>query len=70
MALSGLDMKLLVIDRGISQCIHDKLRGAVAAAGGEIKEIFLSPHGPDGGFARRRPQPGLLRNPAPNPGRA
>jgi D-glycero-D-manno-heptose 1,7-bisphosphate phosphatase len=65
MALSGLDMKLI----GISQRIHGKLRGAVAAAGGEIKEIFYSPHGPCDGFACRRPRSGLLRYPAPNPGR-
>lgn len=57
---SGLARGLF--DRDALQRIHDKMRGAVAAAGGEIAAIFFCPHGPDDGCACRKPQPGLLRD--------
>ena len=51
-----------LFDGDTLQRIHDKMRGAVAAAGGEIAAIFFCPHGPDDGCACRKPQPGLLRD--------
>ncbi|MEJ2554034.1 MAG: D-glycero-beta-D-manno-heptose 1,7-bisphosphate 7-phosphatase [Gammaproteobacteria bacterium] len=50
-----------LFDGDTLQRIHDKMRGAVAATGGEIAAIFFCPHGPDAGCACRKPQPGLLR---------
>ena len=50
-----------LFDGDTLQRIHDKMRGAVAAAGGEIAAIYFCPHGPDAGCACRKPQPGLLR---------
>lgn len=44
------------------QGIHDKMCGAVTAAGGEIAAIFFCPHGPDDGCACRKPRPGMLRD--------
>ena len=40
--------------------IHDKLRAAVAAAGGEIAGIFYCPHEPDAGCDCRKPKAGLF----------
>jgi D-glycero-D-manno-heptose 1,7-bisphosphate phosphatase len=55
---SGLARGLFDMDT--LQRIHDKMRRAVAAAGGEIAAIFFCPHGPDEACACRKPQPGLL----------
>jgi len=41
--------------------IHDRMRGAVAAAGGELAGVFACPHAPDAGCDCRKPAPGLLR---------
>lgn len=40
--------------------IHNKMLGAVRAAGGEIEGIFFCPHGPDDGCRCRKPLPGLF----------
>jgi D-glycero-D-manno-heptose 1,7-bisphosphate phosphatase len=50
-----------LFDMDTLQRIHDKMRRAVAAAGGEIAAIFFCPHGPDEVCGCRKPQPGLLR---------
>lgn len=42
------------------EAMHDKLRAAVAAEGGEISAIFYCPHGPDDGCHCRKPLPGLI----------
>jgi D-glycero-D-manno-heptose 1,7-bisphosphate phosphatase len=51
-----------LFDRDTLQRIHDKMCGAVAAAGGEIAAIFFCPHGPDDDCGCRKPRPGLLRD--------
>lgn len=42
------------------EAMHNKLRAAVAAEGGEISAIFYCPHGPDDGCNCRKPLPGLI----------
>lgn len=42
------------------EAMHNKLRTAVATAGGEISAIFYCPHGPDDGCSCRKPLPGLI----------
>lgn len=42
------------------EAMHNKLRAAVAAEGGEISAIFYCPHGPDDGCSCRKPLPGLI----------
>lgn len=46
------------------EAIHDAMRRAVAAAGGEIAGIFHCPHRPDEGCDCRKPKPGLLERAA------
>lgn len=41
--------------------MHTMMRQAVAAGGGEIRDIFFCPHTPDEGCACRKPLPGLIR---------
>ncbi len=43
------------------EAIHERMRAAVAAAGGCISAIFACPHHPDANCACRKPRPGLLR---------
>jgi len=40
--------------------IHARMHEAVAAAGGEIKAIYVCPHRPEDDCACRKPRPGLL----------
>jgi D-glycero-D-manno-heptose 1,7-bisphosphate phosphatase len=40
--------------------INEKMRDAVAAAGGKLDGIFYCPHGPDEGCDCRKPKPGLF----------
>jgi D-glycero-D-manno-heptose 1,7-bisphosphate phosphatase len=42
------------------EAIHDRLRQAVAAAGGRITDIFHCPHRPDEQCSCRKPKPGLI----------
>ncbi|GAB3110911.1 D-glycero-beta-D-manno-heptose 1,7-bisphosphate 7-phosphatase [Aestuariicella hydrocarbonica] len=42
------------------EAMHNKLRAAVASAGGEISAVFYCPHGPDDGCTCRKPLPGLI----------
>lgn len=42
------------------EAMHNKLRAAVAAEGGEVSAIFYCPHGPDDGCNCRKPLPGLI----------
>lgn len=54
------------IGRGIIQPsaleeMHQKLRGLVREAGGEIGRIVFCPHLPDDGCDCRKPSPGMLR---------
>lgn len=55
---SGLARGYFTIDD--LEAMHNKLRMAVAAAGGEISGIFYCPHGPDDGCQCRKPLPGLI----------
>ena len=48
------------------EAIHDKLRLAVTAAGGEIREIRHCPHHPDDHCHCRKPAPGMLEDLATN----
>ncbi|MDD2769719.1 MAG: D-glycero-beta-D-manno-heptose 1,7-bisphosphate 7-phosphatase [Methylococcus sp.] len=43
------------------ESIHDKMRAAVAEAGGEIFDIFYCPHGPEDSCECRKPKPGLFQ---------
>ena len=54
-----------LIGRGMApvstlEAIFDKMKAGVAAAGGEILDIFYCPHTPDGGCDCRKPKPGLI----------
>ncbi len=42
------------------ETMHRKLRQAVCASGGRIRDIFVCPHRPDEGCACRKPKPGLI----------
>lgn len=42
--------------------IHEKMRKAVAEAGGAIDAIFCCAHGPDDGCRCRKPLPGMLHD--------
>jgi len=42
--------------------IHNKMRQALASAGGRIDSIFVCPHGPDDGCHCRKPRPGLFHD--------
>ena len=68
MALSGLDMKLIIPDRDTVRRMHGKQRYAVTVAGSVITVIFYCPHSPDDDCACRKPYPGLLPDFAPNSG--
>jgi D-glycero-D-manno-heptose 1,7-bisphosphate phosphatase len=57
---SGIGRKL--IDRPTLEAIHEKMRAAVRAAGGDIGRIVYCPHHPDDGCECRKPAPGLLRD--------
>lgn len=41
--------------------MHEKMRGLLAAAGGQVEHIAICPHGPDDGCDCRKPRPGLLQ---------
>ncbi len=41
--------------------MHEKLRSALAAIGGQIEMIAFCPHGPDDNCDCRKPRPGLLQ---------
>ena len=43
------------------EAIHEKMRAAIEAAGGELAGIFVCPHRPDENCGCRKPRPGLLR---------
>lgn len=49
--------------------IHARMRDAVAAAGGEIKGIYVCPHRPEDDCTCRKPRPGLLERIARDFGR-
>jgi D-glycero-D-manno-heptose 1,7-bisphosphate phosphatase len=54
-----------IINRGwVPQAVldhtHRHMRAAVAAAGGQICDIFFCPHRPDENCACRKPKPGLI----------
>jgi len=55
---SGLARGLF--DKPTLDCINDRMRAAVADAGGRIDRIEYCPHGPDEGCDCRKPRPGLL----------
>jgi len=57
---SGLARGLF--DQATLEQIHDKMRAAVAAAGGRIEAIFYCPHGPEDRCQCRKPRAGLLRD--------
>lgn len=40
--------------------IHDRMRGALAASGAHVDDVFYCPHMPDAGCACRKPAPGML----------
>lgn len=49
-----------LVDAGDLARLHDRMREAVAAAGGEIEEVLVCPHHPASGCTCRKPRPGLL----------
>jgi D-glycero-D-manno-heptose 1,7-bisphosphate phosphatase len=55
---SGIGRGLLSLET--LQAIHEKLRSAVARAGGELGRIAFCPHLPDAGCDCRKPAPGML----------
>ena len=55
-------MSRKLYDLATLELIHQKLVGAVKAAGGEIAEIFFCPHHPDDKCICRKPQPGMLHD--------
>lgn len=55
---SGVGRGLFDLDA--LDAIHDKMRRAVEAAGGDLAGIFFCPHAPDAGCDCRKPKPGLL----------
>lgn len=40
--------------------LHERMRAAIAAAGGAIEEVLVCPHHPQSGCTCRKPRPGLL----------
>jgi D-glycero-D-manno-heptose 1,7-bisphosphate phosphatase len=56
---SGVGRGLFGLDA--LDAIHDKMRRAVEAAGGDLAGIFFCPHTPEDGCDCRKPKPGLLR---------
>jgi len=56
---SGIARRLL--DVPALDAIHDKLRAAVRAAGGDLGRIVYCPHLPEDDCDCRKPRPGLLR---------
>lgn len=55
---SGIARGLYDID--MLEQIHTKMRASIAAAGGEITDIFYCPHGPEDGCKCRKPMTGLF----------
>jgi D-glycero-D-manno-heptose 1,7-bisphosphate phosphatase len=55
---AGVGRGFLTLDS--LQAIHQKLRDAIAAAGGVLAGIFTCPHHPDENCHCRKPKPGLL----------
>lgn len=55
---SGIGRKLL--DEPSLELIHQKMRAAARAFGGDIGKIAYCPHHPDAGCDCRKPEPGLL----------
>jgi D-glycero-D-manno-heptose 1,7-bisphosphate phosphatase len=68
MALSGLDMKLIIPDHDTLLRIHGKWRDVVTVAASEITAVVYCSHGSDHDCACRKPQPGLLQDFTPSPG--
>lgn len=56
---SGLARGL--IDADALAAMHDKFRGLVSDAGGQVDLIVYCPHGPDDDCDCRKPRPGLYR---------
>lgn len=48
------------LDLATLDAIHDKMRKAVQAAGGELGRVVFCPHLPGAGCPCRKPRPGLL----------
>jgi len=55
---SGLGRELFDLDA--LEAIHNKMRGLVESAGGQIAGIYYCPHLPTAGCNCRKPAPGLL----------
>ncbi|MCS4504965.1 D-glycero-beta-D-manno-heptose 1,7-bisphosphate 7-phosphatase [Arhodomonas aquaeolei] len=51
------------------EAIHARMLEAIRAAGGDLRGIFVCPHGPDDGCDCRKPAPGLLHQVARRLGR-
>lgn len=49
-----------LVEAGELARLHNRMREAVAAAGGEIEEVLVCPHHPASGCTCRKPRPGLL----------
>ncbi len=56
---SGIGRKLL--DKPALNAMHDKLRGLVKDAAGDLDRIVYCPHHPDAGCKCRKPAPGLYQ---------
>lgn len=50
-----------LITETILQAIHDKMRRALRALGGDIENIYYCPHHPDDGCDCRKPKIGMLK---------
>jgi D-glycero-D-manno-heptose 1,7-bisphosphate phosphatase len=55
---SGVGRGLL--DEATLAAIHERMRGAIRAAGGELAGVYYCPHLPDAGCDCRKPRPGLF----------
>ncbi|HEX6992569.1 MAG TPA: D-glycero-beta-D-manno-heptose 1,7-bisphosphate 7-phosphatase [Gammaproteobacteria bacterium] len=69
LARAGYDVVVATNQSGLARglfsaetldAIHARMREAVAAAGGEIKAIYVCPHRPEDDCRCRKPRPGLL----------
>jgi D-glycero-D-manno-heptose 1,7-bisphosphate phosphatase len=49
-----------MISLGTLDDIHTRMKDAVVAGGGLIKDIFFCPHHPDEGCSCRKPKPGMI----------
>ncbi len=55
---SGINRRLFSLQT--LEDIHDRMKTAVRAHGGHIRDIFFCPHTPEEGCECRKPQPGLI----------